>query len=142
MACRQGAARALIYLCVVQFVFAYATYTQHDPDRRIEINRQIAMKPGKLLVIVRYWPQHIFQDEWVYNAADIDGSRVVWAHDLGDAEDQKLLHYYPDRTVLLLEPDARPPNLTPYTPEAPKTPEKPAEKAVPKIVFEPIPQAK
>ena len=138
----EAAARALIWLCFVQFVFAYATYTQRNPDQRIEINRQIATMPGKLLVLVRYWPQHIFQDEWVYNSADIDGSRVVWAHDLGDAEDQKLLHYYPDRTVLLLEPDARPPRLAPYIPEAPKLPEKTKENTVPKIVFEPIPSAR
>jgi hypothetical protein len=137
-----AAARALIYLCAAQFVFSYGTYTQRNPDQRIEINRQLAGMPGKLLVLVRYWPQHIFQDEWVYNAADIDGARVIWARDLGDAEDQKLLYYYPARTVLLLEPDARPPRLTPYHPEAPKAPEKPPEKTVPKIVFEPIPQAK
>jgi hypothetical protein len=137
-----AAARALIYLCAAQFVFSYGTYSPRYPDQRIEINRQLAGKPGKLLVLVRYWPQHIFQDEWVYNAADIDGARVVWARDLGDAENQKLLHYYPDRTVLLLEPDARPPRMASYHAEAPKAPEKPPEKTVPKIVFEPIPQAK
>jgi hypothetical protein len=137
-----AAARALVYLCVAQFVFSFGTYAQRNPDQRIGVNRQIAALPGKLLVLVRYWPQHIFQDEWVYNAADIDAARVVWARDLGDAEDQKLLHYYPDRTVMLLEADARPPRLAPYRPEAQKPPEKPPEKTVPKIVFEPIPQAK
>jgi hypothetical protein len=135
-------ARALIYVCVAQLVFAYATYTQRNPDQRIEVNRQIAKTSGKLIVFVRYWPQHIFQDEWVYNAADIDGARVVWARDLGDTEDQKLLRYYPDRTVFLLEADARPPRLAPYHAEAAKPAEKPPEKTVPKIVFEPIPQAK
>jgi hypothetical protein len=71
--------------------------------------------------LVRYWPQHIFQDEWVYNEADIDAARVVWARDLGAAENQKLQHYYPDRTVWLLEPDARTPALSPYRAELPAT---------------------
>jgi hypothetical protein len=84
------------------------------PDARADVNRELANAPGKQLVFVRYWPQHIFQDEWIYNAADIDRARVVWARDLGAAEDETLLRYYPDRTVWLLEPDARPPRLTPY----------------------------
>jgi len=85
-----------------------------NPERRVMVSAQLAKLPGKLLVFVRYWPGHIFQDEWVYNAADIDGARVVWARDLGTAEDEKLRQYYPDRSVWLLEPDARPPRLTPY----------------------------
>jgi len=84
-----------------------------NPERRVAVNHQLALVPGKQLVFVRYWPRHIFQDEWVYNAADIDASRIVWARDLGPDEDEKLRRYYPDRTVWLLEPDARPPRLTP-----------------------------
>jgi hypothetical protein len=76
------------------------------------VNRQLATAPGKQLVFVRYWPQHIFQDEWVWNAADIDASPVVWVRDLGAEEDEKLRSLYPDRRVWLLEPDARPPRLT------------------------------
>ena len=137
------AARVLVYLCIIQFVFVFVTYSQRGPERRIEIDRQLARMPGKLLVLVRYWPNHIFQDEWVYNGADIDGSRVVWARDLGDAENQKVRGYYPDRAVLLLEPDARPPKLGPYRAEAPKPAEKKEEKKDEKkekstIVFEPI----
>ncbi len=90
-----------------------------NPERRIEINRQLAKTPGNLLVFVRYSPQHIFQDEWVYNEADIDRARIVWARDLGAAENQKLQNYYPDRAVWLLEPDARPPRLSRYMPEPP-----------------------
>ena len=93
----------------------------HDrPARRILVNREIARFPGKQLVFVRYWPNHIYQDEWIYNAADIDASPVVWARDLGMAENAKLRQYYPDRTVWLLEPDARPLQLSRYGTQPPQ----------------------
>ncbi len=130
------AALLVVFLCVVQFTFWYTLHifesqefapavrqyetwdaiNHQNPGRRIMINRQLAQLPGKLLVFVRYWPQHIFQEEWVFNGADIDGSRIVWARDLDPAEDEKLRRYFPDRTTWLLEPDARPPKLTPYIP--------------------------
>ena len=118
------AARIIFVLCIAQFVFEYGLHLAssdpwslalRNPARRVAINRQLAQAAGKQLVFVRYWPWHIFQDEWVYNAADIDRARVVWARDLGPAENEKLRRYYPDRTVWLLEPDARPPRLSPYS---------------------------
>ena len=128
------AAQIIFFLCVVQFLVWYSahlfeneewsaailqyetwqTINHQNPERRISINNQLARIPGKQLIFVRYWPRHIFQDEWVYNWADIDGARVVWARDLGAAENEKLRRYYPDRSVWLLEPDARPPKLTRY----------------------------
>ena len=86
-----------------------------NPARRIVVAQELARIPGQLLVFVRYLPQHIFQDEWVYNAADIDASRVVWARDLGP-ENENLLRYYPGRIALLLEPDFRQPRLSEYKP--------------------------
>jgi len=117
------AARVLVSLCIAQFAFEYGLQVWSDdpwslalrnPERRVAVNSQLALAPGRQLVFVRYWPSHIFQDEWVYNAADIDGARIVWARDLGAAENEKLRRYYPDRTVWLLEADARPPRLTGY----------------------------
>jgi hypothetical protein len=133
------AARLIVYLCAVHFIFWYGLHIfdtadfslamrryetwdsiNHDnPERRIEVNQQLAKIPDKLLVFVRYSPRHIFQDEWVYNEADIDRARIVWARDLGTTEDEKLQHYYGDRAVWLLEPDVRPPKLSRYVPESP-----------------------
>lgn len=128
------AARALVFLCVIYFGFWYTLHVfdtsefslamrpyetwsglnHRNPERRILVNRELDKLPGKLLVFVRYSPRHIFQDEWVYNEADIDAARVVWARDLGEPENQKLRAYYPDRAVLLFEPDERTPELSPY----------------------------
>jgi len=72
---------------------------------RAEIIRDLTNQPGRHLIMVRYAKKHYSDSEWVYNAADIDSSKVVWARELGTEQDQKLLHYFEDRHVWLLEPD-------------------------------------
>ena len=81
---------------------------------RARIKNQLDQLPGKQLVIVRYSPKHNPLDEWVYNAADIDGSKVVWAREMDSADNLELFHYYPDRKVWLAEPDAQPASVSPY----------------------------
>lgn len=83
-------------------------------QRRAAINHQLMQMPGEQLVFVRYSPHHVFQDEWVWNSADIGRAKVVWARDLGADEDEKLRRYYPARHVWLLEPDLPQPQLSPY----------------------------
>ena len=135
----RDAAYLLATLCVAPFLFWYTVHlsgsdtlsevldyeTWHyinygDPEGRIATNQQLSRAPGKQLVFVHYGPQHRFH-EWIHNAANIDAARVVWVHDLGPAENQKLIHYYPDRTVWLLEPDADPPTLQPYRARSPSS---------------------
>lgn len=51
---------------------------------------------------------------WVYNKANLDEAKTVWAADFGDAENQKLLAYYPTRTAWRLDLDDRTLTLQPY----------------------------
>ena len=137
------AARWLAIFCAVHFVFWYSMHAlepngvalamlpydtwnvinHQNPERRIVVARQIAALAGKQLVFVRYYPNHPSVEEWVWNDADIDRARVVWARDLGPDENEKLRRYYPDRAAWLLQPDFRPlPKLTPYEIEKPPAP--------------------
>ncbi len=131
----QDAARVVLFLCTTHFLFWYGVHLSEnpqfanaleqfqtwdvinhgDPEGRVAIHEALVKAGGKQLVFVRYWPRHAFR-EWVHNAADIDNSQIVWARDLGAAENAKLIQYYPNRSTWLLEPDARPPKLTPYQP--------------------------
>jgi len=76
---------------------------------------QLGSYPGKQLAIVRYAPGHAPFDDWVYNAADIDGSRVVWAREIGKDDNAALIGYFHDRRVWLVEPDVIPPRISPWT---------------------------
>jgi len=97
-----------------------------DPLGQVRIDNRLASLSGKQLVFVHYAPGHMFQ-EWIHNAADIDGSHAVFAHDLGSSENMLLLRYYPDRRPWLLEPDQEPPRLTPYVSELAKPKASPFE---------------
>jgi hypothetical protein len=53
-------------------------------------------------------------NDWVYNAADIDKSKVVWARQMDTASDRELLNYYQGRQAWLVEPDCNPPRVSPF----------------------------
>jgi hypothetical protein len=69
---------------------------------------------GKHLVLVKPKtdPDNVFQ--WIYNDADIDGSKVVWARDMGAEGNRALLDYFHDRKIWVVDPNVDPATILPY----------------------------
>jgi hypothetical protein len=88
---------------------------------RARMEAGLEQLPGRQLVVVRYSPDHNPFDEWVYNAADIDGSKVIWARGMDTANDFDLVHYYKDRNVWLVQPDMQPAAISRYTVSGPES---------------------
>jgi hypothetical protein len=86
-----------------------------DPSR-VAVTKQLLTTPGKHLIVVRYSDDHNIHDEWVYNAADIDGSKIIWARELDPEQNAKLFAYFKDRHIWLVEPDTDNTEIKPYTP--------------------------
>jgi hypothetical protein len=79
---------------------AYGTNVVREDMERSLLERST----GKHVIIVRYTGPSP-HEEWVYNRAAIDAAPVIWAQDLGNEENQKLLRYYEGRTFWLFEPN-------------------------------------
>ncbi len=105
---------------VILRVAAVVTHTQIEPayprgnQNRVATIRSLEDLPGKHLVLVRYGQAHIPDIEFVYNGAEIDAAKVVWARDMDEQNNRELLLYYKDRQVWLFEPDESPPKLSRY----------------------------
>ena len=115
--------RALV-ICLVLDTGVYVTHgvcdalfwpCEGDPSRAV-IETNLEHTPGKHLIVVRYTDDHNIHDDWVYNGAEIDGAKVLWARELDAEQNAKLLAYFKDRTVWLVTPDTDNTYLAPYTP--------------------------
>jgi hypothetical protein len=54
--------------------------------------------------------------QWIYNDADIDRARIVWARDLGSAKNAELARYYAGRQVWMVDPNVEPATWIRYSP--------------------------
>jgi hypothetical protein len=87
-----------------------------EPFRR-PVEQHLAALPGLHLVLVRYAKDHNSGEEYVYNAADIDGAKTVWAREIPGMNVTPLLSYFGNRDVWLFQPDEDNGTVTPYSPE-------------------------
>jgi hypothetical protein len=77
----------------------------HGLVHRFPVMRKVESVPGPHLIIVHYAQNHDPDYEWVYNLANIDQARIVWARDMGTSKNQELLQYFKGRTAWVLQPD-------------------------------------
>jgi hypothetical protein len=84
-----------------------------DHLQRARMEARLKQDGEKHLIVVRYGEKSSY-DCWVYNMADIDASPVVWAREMDAAHNQRLLAYFKDRRVWLLDTDTQPATLIPF----------------------------
>jgi len=89
-------------------------YTRPGNTERARIQGRLEQEPGPQLAIVRYKPGHNFFEEWVYNKANIDAAKVVWARELDDTSNRALIRYFHDRRIWLVETGSEPATVAPY----------------------------
>ena len=94
---------------------AAETYAQRQ---RRSIGKQLDELPGRQLVFVKYSPDYSIHDEWVYNRADLESAKVIFAHDLSTERDQSLLAEYPGRQAWRLSLSPAEATLAPLTASA------------------------
>jgi hypothetical protein len=122
-AVKRRAPRAALLVLIGAFAWALvakpAVQTRNASAHRWHYTRaaiaaDLSSKPTKALVLVRYGPRHSHHKEWVQNDADLDATRVLWAHDDDDDETAALVADEPERDVysLVVDDDEAPPRLT------------------------------
>jgi hypothetical protein len=58
---------------------------------------------GRHLIFVRYAADFPHNNEYVFNAADLDQSRIIWAHYFGPLADAPVAEHFANRQVWLLD---------------------------------------
>jgi hypothetical protein len=76
-----------------------ADVTDRRIGSRIDLQRRLLQQSGRHLVFVNYDDKYSVHDEWVYNAADMSSAHIVFAHDLGDEKNGRLIELNRDRRV-------------------------------------------
>lgn len=76
------------------FVASSGVWSNPGNQPRAKVFKELEALPGKHLVIVRYSTGSVESGEWVYNRADIDDAKVVWAREIPGTYTQPPLNYF------------------------------------------------
>jgi hypothetical protein len=109
----------VLQLCVMQrnlYADAFPYVDDVNEPFRKPVEMQLAAQPGEHLVLVRYSKGHNPGEEYVYNGADIDRSKTVWAREIPGVDLAPLFQYFRNRDVWVYEPDEDDSSVAPYPP--------------------------
>ena len=99
----------MVLLCSAFFAKQWVQHASAEPNafeaRRRTVLEELAGHLGDQLVLVRYAEGHPWNEEWVYNDADIDTAPIVWARYLDEASNRRLLSYFAGRRAWVLDVD-------------------------------------
>ncbi|MEW5853390.1 MAG: hypothetical protein AB2A00_31730 [Myxococcota bacterium] len=70
---------------------------------RARLLQRLDSDPDRHLVVVRYGPEHSAHLEWVYNRADIDHAKIVFARELDEESNRRLVEHFQGRRIWLME---------------------------------------
>ena len=101
-------------LAILLFVAKQSAAPSAGHNAREAVEARLRSIDGKHLVVVK---EECSPANWgfVYNDADVDASKIVWARDLGAKDNAALLAYYRDRRTWLLEIERGEARIRPFS---------------------------
>ena len=95
--------------------------SHHTPQAglRAQVSDRLMRFGGRHVIFVRYGANHNFHDEWVYNAADIDASSIVWCRASDPIDETEVTSYYKDRRLWVATVDDDRVRVSRYQPGRP-----------------------
>ncbi|MSP39996.1 MAG: hypothetical protein EXR70_16020 [Deltaproteobacteria bacterium] len=89
-------------------------------SQRAALMARWQQQPGKQLVLIRYDAEANDLFEWVYNDADIDNAKVVWARAMEPSANCKLADYFKDHEIwsLTVGAENKPVEVNPFPRQA------------------------
>lgn len=101
-----GAVAIQSLLLVVSVSTLYRSPNNAWAHRKANLTQQLLSFPGDHLVLVVYEPDHNVHQEWVYNGADLESQRIIWARgEREEWQEQLLEKYSAKRCVWVFNPD-------------------------------------
>jgi hypothetical protein len=96
---RRSLAVAMMMAAFVAPVMSGLLSTNPTSSRREVVAKMVEQNAGKHLVFVRFGPTCDVHECWIYNSAQVEDARIVWARSINEQADDQLRHALPDHSI-------------------------------------------